>query len=195
MGAQRGDIVNRKLSALVLSTLLFLSPYPALCDHCAENRLVPGDPEHVLANIDVSHSKIDSVLKRYGPPTKHSDFTDPSYPAGSGEGEYTWELGDTDLTVDTMFYTDGLGARSESVTIGTISLAPRHPASGLQTARGTVLCATPAMVRRLYGGRYMRETVNSHPTIKYCFRDDTFLYFRLDAQGKIDEITLEISVE
>jgi len=157
--------------------------------------MASGAPEHSVASIDVSQARIDAVMRRRGPPERHTNYTDPRYPAGSGQGEYVWELGGLDLQVTTLFYTGGDGKRVESITGVTVFLARAQAHARFGTGRGVQVGDTAKTVRKLYGRRYAREDTDSYPRMKYCFSDDTRLHFRFDARGRVDEIMLERSVE
>lgn len=152
--------------------------------------MAAGAPEHVLAGIDVTRFGIEGVIQLYGPPSSRSTYPDPGAAPGSGQGEYVWELAGSDLKLTTLFYTGEDGKKVESLRAATLSLARAQLLFPLGTGRGAKLQDTARTVRKLYGSRYTKGTVDSRPTLQYCFGDGTLLYVRLDARGRIDEILL-----
>jgi len=183
-----------KLLGRLLGAGLSLSSFSsgALCAPCPANRMTSGPPEHVLAGVDVSRSTIAEVSRVYGPPASRSVYAPPGAEPGSGQGEYVWELAGADLKVTTLLVSgEGGKKKEERVSAVTVSLARAQVQRPLATGRGAKIGDTAKTLRRLYGTRFVKETVDSRPRLTYCFEDGTVLYLRFDARGKVEEILLD----
>jgi len=186
-------IVRKRL--LVFLALISLSGLlgQVFADHCPDELMMSGKPDHKLAGVDIYEDRIDRVLQIYGAPTEHREDTeDPSYPPGSGEGEYAWTFQGASLKVLTGFYVNEKGKRVESVA--SVQVGGMKAPLSLRTGRGIGLGDPLDKVEKLYGAKYLKGSLfSSGPdssTITFCFEDETVLEFVLTPDRKVKQIFL-----
>ena len=186
--------VNRQFWLPLLTMLL---PWSSLvADHCPDETIAPGNPDMVLAGINMSTAHIEDVIARYGPPSARNHEPVEGGPPGSGSADYAWQIGRATLTASTEFYRDESGKKIESVLV----LRVHGPESSgrLQTGRGVGLGDPVAKVKSVYGSTYLDRTINaprpSGTKVVYCYSDETELVFGIE-QGRVSTIVLFISEE
>ena len=175
-----------------LAGLMMCLTTGVLADHCPEDKLTSGEPEHVLVNISIKHDTIQSVFANLGTPTKRKEGRHSNDPAGSGWAEYTWKRPDYTITVSTEFHTTDSVTRVEVLEIVTLSGEPATQVRG--TGRGLRLGDEFARATDLYGTTYVAGTVTgpqlADRTITYCFSDNTELSMGFDDAGRLVSMRL-----
>ena len=181
--------INRYLLILVF-TLLY-SPF-AWGDHCPEERRAVGKPETTIAGITFGRGDFLKVLELYGQADSKREYTDATYPEGSGEAEYFWEIDIGQLEVWTMFY-HKQNKLIESVVSVYIKGSADIPT--WQTGRGLRLGESFDRVIQLYGPKFFQRYDNELKEIIFCFSNETRLGVKLNENDKIIEIWLFPSIE
>ena len=178
-----------RAATLVLQLALFSGV--AVADHCPEESIAKVEPETQLARISFERGGFPRVAQIYGPPGTSHEVSDSGYPPGSGEANYSWQVGLGRLEVFTMFYRDS-GKRIESVVAVRTDGVASVP--GFQTGRGLRLGDTFGHATKLYGPVYLSRSVNGPDlpgeTRTFCFSDGTELGVGIDAKGKVTAIWL-----
>ena len=172
-------------AVLVVATIAalgtLLAPHLACADHCPDECVIHARPEHRLAGVDAMRDRFEHVVKLFGQPASTHEFQDDSYPPGSGEAEYSWSLGDSNLKVLTVYRHDSKGRKVERVQAVMVQ-GPTGP-SNLRTGRGVGLGAT------------RNGSGPSAKTIAFCFADETVLEFTFGDSGTGTQVYLVPSAE
>jgi len=188
------------LTGSYLALLALLSVIPsgaARGDHCSEKLEAPGKPDTQLAGVPVLKGAVLKVTEHLGAPTAVETFPDDNYP-GSGERQYSWQRRFERVVVATMFAPPNAGVGPEtpySVELFEQEGLSNTSARRLATARGLILGATRSAVIAKYGPRFLEETIEGHPTLSYCWSNDTWLSFEFTSDGLVKHIQLLGSVE
>jgi len=169
----------------------------ARADHCPDELIIPGPPEHRLAGIDATKDRIERVVKLFGKSEEVHEFEDSSYPPGGGEVEYTWSLGDAKLKVLTIYHRDPDGKKIEAVQA--VMVKGLSGPGRLQTGRRIGLGATRDRVVLAYGSTYLKGSLtgagSDAATITFCFADETGLEFTFDDTDRVVQLYLAPSSE
>jgi len=194
-GRERVLQQKEKLSLLSLFVLICFTA-TGLGDHCPEERQARGKAEISLAGVAFGRGRFPEVLKRYGQPDSGREYTNATYPEGSGEATYLWKIGDGQLEINTMFY-HRQNSRIESVTA--IRVEGDSDVPGWQTGRGLGLGDGFNKVIQLYGSVFLEGTAIELRTASHkvtlCFSNETRLGVELNNDNNITAIQLVLSIE
>ena len=181
--------------AAVLVAIVLASP--SLADHCPEEVMIGGEPERMLAGVNVYTDSYKDVIAKLGPPTSRKEITDDSdYPPGSGYATSEWKGDGHVLTVFTEFYGDkDPGGRVESLA----GVMLHGFSSPYRTGLGAALGDSRRTLKQLYGKKHYRGSINGRgpdrAATTYCFEDETELEFVFNARRKVMQIYLATSAE
>lgn len=156
-----------------LALVLLLSSI-SFADHLPANLVAPGKPETLLCDIDVNHTTLSDLKKRFGAPLSYK-----THPETEEAAEIIWEQ-------------EGLRIHA---TINADNIAYAVEVSGkaspiAETGRGLGLGQSSADIKRIYGPRF-RQRGND---ITLQWNDGTELRVRL-TDGRISSLDLIASVE
>ena len=194
-----GKAIRRELAGYFAMVGLagLLLPMAVWADHCPDDLVIPGNPEHQVAGLDIAHDALRDAKRLFGASARHREGTDVGYPKGSGWVEYEWTVATAKLTIVTEFYTNDAGARVETVT--GITVEGSKPVRSLRTGRGAGLGDTLGDIERVYGVKHMAGSLRgSGPdasTVTFCYQDETALEFVFDSTGKASQVFLSRSEE
>ena len=173
-----------------------ICPSPVLADHCPEERQAAGKPETTLAGITFERGNFPKVIKLYGQADTRQEYTDATFPEGSGEVKYYWKIESVQLDVRTWFYHRD-NTRIESVIF--VQIKGNSDIPSWETGRGLHLGDNFQKVLQLYGSVFLEGTVNGlQPPgnkVTVCFSNETRLGVEVNDDGKITAIWLAPSLE
>ena len=173
-----------------------ICPSPVVADHCPEERQAAGKPETNLAGINFERGNFPQVIKLYGQADSRRDYTDATFPAGSGEVKYYWKIESGQLEVVTWFY-HRENTLIESVI--SVQIKGNSDVPSWKTGRGLRLGDNFQKVIQLYGSVFLEGTINGlQPpgnSVTVCFSNETRLGVKLNDDGKISTIWLSPSIE
>lgn len=159
------------MRSLVLVVLLSVFSF---ADHLPANLIARGKPETLLCGIDVNHTTLSDVKKRFSTPLSYK-----TYPETEEAAEIVW---------------DQEGSRIHA-TINADNIAYAVDVSGkpspiAKTGRGLALGQSSADIKRIYGPRFRQRGNN----ITLQWQDGTELRVCLTS-GRISSLELIASVE
>jgi hypothetical protein len=167
-----------------------------LADHCPEDRQAVGEAETTLAGITFERGGFPKVLKRYGPADAKREYTDATYPQGSGEATYSWTIDRGHLEVSTMFYHRD---RSLVESVIAVRIEGDSDIPEWQTGKGLRLGDDFERVVLLYGSVFLEGNARGSKPVSHsmtiCFSNETRLGVELNDVGKIMAIRLMPSIE
>jgi hypothetical protein len=138
----------------------------------------PGEPETVLAGIDLHHTPIASVAKLYGEPEGVYAAPEP-YPVGTKQ--YKWGR----LTVTLMVLTQPTSSGDNITTIQIQGEGDQKPIS--RTGRGLKLSDKADVIKKLYGV----EPAAPSTTIKWASGEELIVH--LNDKSRVDRLQLGLS--
>lgn len=183
-------------SLLICLLLLACASAAVRADHCPEERQASGEAETTLAGISFGRGRFTEVLNLYGPPDSGEEHTGATYPEGSGEARYSWNLNGGQLEVFTLFYHRN-NLRIESAISVRIEGETGRPE--WQTGKGLRPGDSFDTVVKLYGSTFLEGIVSGSqapgPKATVCFSNETLLSVEIDKEGKVTVIRLAPSIE
>jgi hypothetical protein len=160
--------------------LMLILAGPTAADHLPEKLLATGQPEKILAAINLEKTKFDDVVRMYGPPTREVKV--PNNPAWTG---YVWETARAKLEVSV-----NRGPAGDA--IGDVYIEGTDSGPMGSTGRGLRLGDDMRTLKRIYGSRF--EV--SHPSGASLRNRKEFAGVaadrQVDVQWKSQEFTLTI---
>ncbi len=193
-----GGRMLRTYLILVIMAWLVTSSVPAHVT--AVGHTAKRNPEHLLSGIDVSGT-IPQVIAKYGSPDRVVNVELEHVPEGSGERNYVWQKGTTQLSVTTDHYIDKNGKEIESTTA--IEVLGDTPVDDMgKTGAGLSLGDTQERANQIYGADFHKSQI-----YKTHFRGDYFpvqalewengarstrLCLAFDKTGRINFMTLVV---
>lgn len=169
---------------LICSSLL-------LADHLPPSKVAIGEPEHVLADVNIYDDTIDGVTQRLGKPDRFNASTNADYPPGSGERSYEWNRNGVRLRVGTEFRTDAKTKKIIESAPMIVDVWGERPGDFGMTGRGLPLGADLAAIRKVYGPRFQKD---AH-AVTFHWKDETTLLVDLSKEGRIVHMQLLAAVE
>lgn len=181
-----------------LMGLIMLTCYSTAgwADHCPEDRRAAGEAETTLAGISFERGRFPGALSLYGRADSKDEHTDATYPEGSGEVRYSWNLDGGQLEVFTLFY-----HRNNLKIESAVSVRIEGDTGGpeWQTGRGLRPGDSFDKVVKLYGSVFLEGIVSgSQPPgqkATLCFSNETLLSIDIDEMRRVSAIRLAPSIE
>jgi hypothetical protein len=145
-----------------------------LADHLPDNLVQRGKADVLLCGIDVYHTTLADLKKRFGTP-----LTEKPYPDASAEVEAVWEQDGSRIhvVIDAGHVAEGLDVSGK-------------PSPVAKTGRGLALGQSLADIKRIYGSRYFRQG----DEIRIEWEDGTHLTVTLSS-GRISRLQLGAGLE
>jgi hypothetical protein len=137
----------------------------------------PGQPETLLAGIDIHHTKIADVIKLYGEP--EGVYAAPA-PYPSGTKQYKWGR----LTLTLKILTEPTANGDAITAIQIDGDGDSRPIS--RTGRGLKLGDKPQSIKKIYG----IELQGTSTTLRWP--DGEMLLIRLDDKSRVDRLELSL---
>jgi hypothetical protein len=162
--------------------LLFLCQGVANADHLPEKLLADGKPETTLAGINLRNTKLNDVIRMYGPPTRKVKA--PNNPAWTG---YVWELPNAKLEVGVN--SDASGAQIDDIYV-------EGTADGQlgSTGRGLKLGDGIKTIKRIYGRHFQLTQLRNKPKKRMEFTGVSVANQRVTIQWNSEEFTLTAGI-
>lgn len=165
----------------LVAVALALAHYSSVtnADHLPEDLLAGGQPETVLAGIDLTSTTYKKIVRLYGKPTKQQKV--PNNPGWTG---YIWELPGAKLEVDAQGE-EITGVYVEGTATGRIG----------STGRGLKLRGDIESIRRIYGSKFEDFPRRSYAATRMDFMGVSSALRRITIQWKSQDFTLTIGLD
>jgi hypothetical protein len=154
--------------------LVFLLPGFIFADHLPANLVALGKPETLLCDIDVNHTTLSDLMKRFSTPLSYK-----THPETEEAAEVIWDQ--EGVRIHATINTDNI---AYAVEVG------GKPSPIAKTGRGLALGQSSADIKRIYGPRF-RQRGND---VTLQWNDGTELRVRLTS-GRISSLELIANVE
>jgi hypothetical protein len=153
--------------------IVLLSSF-SFADHLPANLIARGEPETLLCDIDVTHTTLSDLKKRFATPLSYK-----THPETEEAAEIIWVQEGS--RVHATINADNIAYAVE---------VSGKPSQIAKTGRGLALGQSSADVKRIYGPRFRKRGTN----ITLQWKDGTELRVLLTA-GRISSLELIASVE
>jgi hypothetical protein len=164
----------------IFPILMLILAVPTAADHLPDKLLASGKPEKILAAINLEKTKLDDVVRMYGPPTREVKV--PNNPSWTG---YVWETTRAKLEVS-------VNRGPAGHAIGDVYIEGTDSGPMGSTGRGLRLGDEMHTLKRIYGSRFEL----SHPSADSLRSRREFAGVaadrRVNVQWKSQEFTLTI---
>ncbi len=177
-------MVRCLLSVIIAFVVALAAPLAA--DH--SDIIAFGEPEQVLAGINVYKTRLPEAERRLGRPDSTRDEPVENAPRAISR-DYIWRSDDCVLTAGT-YIVDGKDGVLYFVSAAGSTRAPKQ----WRTGRGLQLGMTVHQVKALYGSHFYGKA-GPDGSIDYEFRDGTTLTVEFDSDQKVRAIRLIAEVE
>ena len=166
-------------SGLLFAALAFQTA--ARADHLPERLLAQGNPEISLAGINLKTTKLDGVIRKYGPPTR--ELRVPNNPTWTG---YLWEFPHAKLEI-------GVNGVSSGTQIEDVYIEGTATGTLASTGRGLRLGDDIATLQRIYGNNFELSSRSADaPRTRTEFTGVTGAHHTATVQWRSDEFTLTV---
>jgi hypothetical protein len=172
----------------ILTIILAGSASIGIADELPDELLARGRPETVLAGIDLKHTTIEKIVKRFGKPTAEKRW-EPAMPNSVGQIDYYWHKKGLDLHVGIQYS----NKEPDWKPVDRVEIGPGTSRQLGKTGAGLKLGDSLSDLRRLYGRRFhMRDIPKSkiHDVMIQWRREEYSLVATLDQRNRITSLTL-----
>lgn len=172
----------------ITSCVLLFAWTLANADHLPTAKVAKGKPDTVLAGVDVYHTTVEQLIKRWGQPSLVRDIPDQGTVAGGRD--YIWKKDGHKIDCGTW---NDKGVRS---IVYSVDVQGTQIDRRFSTGRGLVIGQNGTSVRKIYGDRYVVSPYHSgmrQLTIQWA--DDTTLYVLIDRSNRVVGLHLLASNE
>jgi len=157
----------------LFAVIVLLSSF-SLADHLPSNLVAQGEPETLLCDIDVNHTTLSDLKKRFTSPLSYK-----THPETEEAAEIVWEQEGS--RIHATINADNV-AYAVEVT--------EKPSPVAKTGRGLALGQRSADIKRIYGSHFLRRGNN----ITLQWQNGTELRVHLTS-GRISSLELIANVE